>query len=341
MTETTFRKYDHLERLAHPDVADISFGIVHVFPKIDGTNASVWCDDDGVVQCGSRTRTLSAEADNAGFHAWVNSDDETAVLLRTLAKSLPHLIFYGEWLVPHSLKTYREDAWRRFYIFDVYTRATKKYLPFDDYREILEAAEQDVIHPLAIIENPSDNQLNGLRDGNTFLIKDDAGVGEGVVLKNYDWRNKHGRQPWGKMVRAEFKDAHRRAMPVGVTKGELLTEQRIVDDFVGEEFIRKEFAKVVTAVASDAGVVLDTDPPEYDVDGRTEILPDPPRTAYAEFVALNRHKIIPRFLGTFYLTFVDEEIRAVVKKLKNPVIDFSKLHRLMTVKAKRTLTEVF
>jgi len=325
-----FRKYDHLERLAHPDVADISFGTVHVFPKIDGTNASVWCDDEGVVQCGSRTRQLSAEADNAGFHAWVNGDDPVAVQLRALAQFAPNLIFYGEWLVPHSLKTYRESAWRKFYIFDVYTRATSKYLPFEEYSELLTAAGQEVIHPLAIIENPSDNQLAGLRDtSNTFLIQEDKGVGEGVVLKNYEWRNKHGRQPWGKMVRAEFKDAHRRAMPVGVTQGELITEQRIVDDFVGEEFIRKEFAKVVVLVANDIAPG-EAFPPtgwlEHD---------------YDEFVALNRHKIIPRFLGTFYLTFVDEEIRGVVKKLKNPVIDFSKLHRLMTVKAKRVLTEVF
>ena len=41
---TAFRRYDHLERCAHPDVEAVIFGTVHVFPKIDGTNAVLWCD---------------------------------------------------------------------------------------------------------------------------------------------------------------------------------------------------------------------------------------------------------------------------------------------------------
>ena len=32
----------------------------------------------------------------------------------------PYLRLYGESLVPHSIKDYREDAWRKFYVFDVY-----------------------------------------------------------------------------------------------------------------------------------------------------------------------------------------------------------------------------
>jgi hypothetical protein len=332
---TGFRKYDHLERCEHPDVADIGFGTVHVFPKIDGTNASVWCED-GVVQCGSRTRVLSAEQDNAGFHAWVNSDDPVAVLLRALAKSLPFLTFYGEWLVPHTLKTYREDAWRQFYIFDVYDRAAGRYLPFAEYVGVLEAAGQNIIRPLAIIENPSENQLVKLRDAtNTYLIADEKGVGEGIVLKNYAWRNKHGRQPWAKMVRNEFKDASRGLFGgVKLTPGEKQVEQDIVDAFCTEAFIRKEFAKVVLMVADDVGVVIDETDRHIGAPGQLSL-------THAQFVAEFRHKIIPRFLGTFYLELVRESMRDIVKKFKNPIVDFSKLHKLMTIKAKRVLSEVF
>jgi hypothetical protein len=328
-----FRKYDHLERSKHPDVADICFGTVHVFPKIDGTNASVWAESvihpdtgawlDAVVCAGSRNRKLSLESDNAGFYAWVHSDDPKAVALRTHVMAFPELIIYGEWLVPHTLKTYREDAWRRFYVFDVFSRVTGKYLPYEVYGEAFDIMGIDVIPPLAIIENPSENQLAGLRNTtNTYLIQDDCGVGEGIVLKNYEWANKYGRQPWSKMVRNEFKEDNGRVFGMKPTQGEKIVEQEIVTAFCTPEFIRKTFAKVVGLVADECGRQLGS-------------------AHYDAFVEANRHKVIPRFLGTVYHEFVHEECWAFVKKYKNPVVDFSKLQRLITLAAKRTMKDIF
>ena len=78
-----FRKYDHLERLRHRNCRGIEMGLVHVFPKLDGTNASVWWDGHAV-QCASRRRVLSREDDNAGFFAWVHSEDPMAEQLRSV-----------------------------------------------------------------------------------------------------------------------------------------------------------------------------------------------------------------------------------------------------------------
>lgn len=356
-TAGQFRKYDHLERLKHPDVADLSFGTVHVFPKIDGTNASIWASQidpdigpDYQVLCGSRSRTLSESADNAGFHAWVHSDDERAIALRAFVMQFPHLTVYGEWLVPHTLKTYRDDAWRRFYVFDVYSHLVHKYIEFSAYAEHMEKMGIDVIHPLAIIENPSDNQLAGIRDTtNTFLIQDDAGTGEGIVLKNYDWSNKFGRQPWGKLVRNEFKEDSAKVFGLKVTQGAKQVEQEIVTDFCTPEFIRKEFAKVVQAVANEAKVTFTAPDPLIDkalTDIAVEaagMTPNEPLEVVDrdQFIEVNRHKILPRFLGTVYLTFIEEEIRAFVKQFKNPVVDFSKLQKLVTLASKATMREVF
>lgn len=323
---TAFRRYDHLERCAHPDVEAVIFGTVHVFPKIDGTNAVLWCDDEGVVQCGSRRRQLSEDADNAGFWAWVHSDNARAIAVRAFVQQFPHLIVYGEWLVPHSLKTYRDDAWRRFYVFDVWDTRAETYVSFETYGEPMAAMGIDVITPLAIIEDPSSEQLAGLRDGNTYLIQDDAGAGEGVVLKNYNWSDRFGRQPWAKMVRNEFKDANRAAFGAGKSQGQKTVEREIVDRYCTPAFIRKEWAKVCHAVADEFG--------EYDVrDADGEV----PR----EFIEGNRHRIIPRFLGTLYLTLIEEETRAFVKRFKNPIVDFGKLQKLTINAAKREMAEYF
>ena len=45
----------------------IELGKVYVFPKIDGTNGSVWIDD-GIIKAGSRNRELTLDNDNAGFY---------------------------------------------------------------------------------------------------------------------------------------------------------------------------------------------------------------------------------------------------------------------------------
>jgi hypothetical protein len=333
-----FRKYDHLERGRHPDVSELGFGVVHVFPKLDGTNASVWAapvehPDLGVVdvevKCGSRARTLSKDADNAGFHAWVHGDSEQAVALRAFVTQFPHLIVYGEWLVPHTLKTYREDAWRRFYVFDVYTHATGKYLPYEVYADPLAQMGIDVIQPLAIIENPSENDLIKLRDeGNTVLMREGE-IGEGIVLKNYDWANKWGRQPWAKMVRETFNNGSNPRPKL--RDGGRKIEQEIVDTFCSDVFIRKTWSKVVLAVANEkAG------------DSTADLfLQDGNGPAQGAFVEEYRHKIIPRFIGTVYWDFIEEETRTFVKKLKNPVVDFSKLQKLVTIAAKRVMKEIF
>lgn len=331
-----FRRYDHLERSKHPDVADISFGTVHVFPKIDGTNASVWAEPaihpdtgaciDVLVCCGSRKRKLSTDDDNAGFHAFVHGDSVQAIALRAFVLQFPDLIVYGEWLVPHTLKTYREDAWRRFYVFDVFSRVTKKYLPYGEYAEGLLTMGIDVIPPLAIIEHPSENQLAELRDvTNTYLIQDDCGVGEGIVLKNYEWANKYGRQPWSKIVLNEFKENNAKVFGMKPTQGAKQVEQEIVTAFCTPEFIRKTFAKVVLLVSDE----VEPDLRPWTDDERTM------------FIEKYRYKVIPRFLGTVYLEFIQEEVRAFVKKFKNPTVDFSKLQKLIIVAAKRTMREVF
>ena len=90
-----FVKYPHLERFGTDEVDGINVGECHIFPKIDGTNASFWWDGEKLA-CGSRNRRLSVDEDNAGFMNWAITQPHVV----EFARQFPLLVVYGEWLVP-------------------------------------------------------------------------------------------------------------------------------------------------------------------------------------------------------------------------------------------------
>lgn len=324
-----FRRYDHLEKLGRPEVEGIDVGRVHVFPKLDGTNASTWLGaaytENAVVRCGSRNRALSAEKDNAGFHAWVHGDDGCAPSLRAaLEKFGGPWVIYGEWLVPHTFKAYREEAWRRFWIFDVFDRVQEKYVPYEAYAGAFEEFSLDVIEPRAIITNPSAEQLLGLMETNTYLVEDGAGPGEGLTLKNYDWTNRFGKQPWAKLVRTEFKEKNAKAFGVPVFDGGFHVEAAIAEECVTATLVNKTRAKIMLELANEQKVVIDPgDPGGYVIDRAV------------------RKTLIPRLLQTVFHEVVTEEIWTVVRKHKDPTINFKRLRQHVAIETKLHAKDLF
>jgi RNA ligase-like protein len=316
-----FRPYDHLERLGHRNVQNIEIGLVHVFPKLDGTNSSVWFDGERT-QCASRRRVISLEEDNAGFARWVLSDDTRASDLRALCAEHPTWIIYGEWMVPHTLRTYRQEIWNCFWIFDVYDRERGTYLAFEEYAPICAQAGQHVIQPLCTISNPSEAQLLAQVETNTYLIEQGAGLGEGVVLKNYAWRQ-HG-NPWAKVVRNVFKEEAALAFGHAEKTGEYQVEVDICDRWVTAHLVGKTRAKVVLDVANDLGIDVTT---EVNWQQRIE--------------SENRGKVIPQLLGRVYHDLITEEMWAILKDLKNPTINFKKLQQLVTLAVKALAADLF
>lgn len=318
---TEFRKYDHVEHLDRPEVKGIEMGTVHIFPKIDGTNASVWLDGAGQVQSGSRTRQLTIDADNAGFCAWVNSDDLKAARLREWLRA--NLIIYGEWLVPHTLKTYRADAWRRFWIFDVFDRSTGRYVAWESYGPMMTDAGLDVVQPLCSIVEPSQAQLQAQVATNTFLIADGAGTGEGIVIKNYAWVNRYERQCWAKIVRNEFKEKHGTAFGAAVKHGEFQVEVAIAEEFCTPTLVGKTRAKIITDIASKHGIDLCQPNAQQDIEHE------------------HRAKIIPQLIGRVFYDMVTEEIGAILRKHKRASIDFGKLEQRVILRTKELACDLF
>ncbi len=333
----TFRKYDHVERLGHDEVEGLTLGNrIYVFAKLDGTNASVWFepggDEDGPhICCGSRTRTLSAEQDNAGFFAWAHDSAENEKRLWEVYRDHHNWILYGEWLVPHTFRQYREEAWRKFYIFDVYDNAKGEYLHYDDYAPVCLPLGLDIIEPMCVYKNPSDDQLQKEVENNSYLILDGGGAGEGIVMKNYDWRNRYGRQPWAKIVRNEFKEENRREFGVTEKGGAFQVECAMVEEFLTQSLVRKTRSKILFELY------------EKDIEAEVEVRPDP--NAYEKGVkrVQERHRgqIIPQLLGTVFYEFVNEELWTALKKHKFPVVDFKKLRTHSVLQTKKHAPDLF
>lgn len=301
-----FKKYQHIERIGTTEVQDIEFGECYVFPKIDGTNASIWLNDG--ICAGSRTRQLSETSDNAGFYKWAIEQNN---IKEYLEENPTHRLF-GEWLVPHSLKTYRQDAWREFYVFDVAVDTEQEtefdpsqtYLPYEEYKPLLEKHNIKYIPPLAIITNGSYEQFINQLAKNIFLIEDGKGAGEGIVIKRYDYRNKFGRQCWAKIVTSEFKEKHVKEMGASEVKGRKMVEEDIAKEFVTEALVEKEHAKISSE------------------DGWSS-------------------KMIPRLLNTVYYSIVKEECWEFVKRFKKPVVDFGRLQYFVFAEVKSKKPELF
>lgn len=299
-----FRKYQHVERFGTSEVQGIELGLCYIFPKLDGTNASVWLGPDGEVQAGSRNRSLSEEKDNAGFCSWAKSDPK----IRSYLKDHPTHRLYGEWLVPHSLKTYEDKAWRQFYVFDVTNETIELeglHIPYNIYSEVLEKYGINCIDPIATIENGSYESFIKLLEKNTFLIKDGEGFGEGVVIKNYEFKNRYGRQTWAKIVSNEFKERHSKKFGAPKVEAKKMVEESIANEFVTKALVDKVKAKI-----------------ELDNGG---------------FFSKN----IPQLLHIVYYDVVREDCWNFVKKHKNPTINFRTLQTLVFNKIKELVPELF
>ena len=299
-----FKRYQHLERFGNDEVEGIELGKLYIFPKLDGTNAQVWLDDEGNIKAGSRNRELTLEKDNAGFYKFVLENEN---IKKYLEKHPTHRL-YGEFLVPHSLKTYREDAWRRFYIFDVCLDkedGSVEYIPYDIYKPLVEEFGLDYIPPIVTMTNGSYEYFIRTLDNNTFMIQDGKGVGEGIVIKNYDYYNKYKRQIWAKIVTNEFKEIHKREMGVNNIKTEKVIEQEIVDNYCTEAFIEKEYSKILNETG------------EWD------------------------NRKIPMLLGRVFSELVKEETWNIIKKYKNPTINYKTLNALVINKIKTVKSDIF
>ena len=302
-----FKKYQHIERFGTDDVKGINRGTCYIFTKIDGTNGSVWLGDDDEVKAGSRNRELTLEEDNQGFYKHIKEKDN----IKQFLKDNPKLRLFGEWLVPHTLKTYKDNAWEKFYVFDVvkhpnFYEDEYEYLTYEEYKPLLEEYNIEYIPPISIIENPKkQNLINQIDKTTNYLIKDEIdSKGEGIVIKNYDFENKYGKVVWAKITTSNFKEHFYKNEPPKM-QGSKSIEEKIIDKYFTKKLIKKEYAKIVNKK-----------------DGW-------------------KSDYIYEFLGRTYHTLITEEIWNIIKDFDRPEIDFENLKKISVEKVKEVKSELF
>jgi hypothetical protein len=291
----TFQKYPKVHRLGKEEVEGILEGVVHVEEKIDGANASIWLDKRGEITCGSRNRELS-EGFN-GFVDWVQNSE----LLKIFFSENPELRLYGEWLVPHTIQ-YNEMAYKTFYLFDVTI--------VKDGEEIEDFADRKVVQMLAnnygfttphyygSFINPSPDELLKLAGTSTIGAK-----GEGIVLKNQDFRDKFGNHNYAKIVTESFKEDN------GITFGgnnkhsDSYWEMYIVNKYMTLPRIEKICNKLQSVIEEKLDM-----------------------------------KHIPRVIQTAYHDMLTEEIWEIQDKVTGP-IHFGVLKRIATRKARQIYSD--
>lgn len=248
----TYKSYTHVLRIDKDKVRGILCGDVVVMPKLDGTNACLFMKD-GTVHAGSRHRELNANKDNANFYRTLvtKAMEEFPQVIVYLTKHPDHIV-YGEWLGAEGEKFtgHIKDYIRHgFFVFDVFDTVADAYIPYDVYKNDF-GNYSKVVPVIATFHNPTREEINACLDKTDYNLMPNA-KGEGIVIKNYQFRDTYGHIQIAKIVRDEFiQEKSKPKKPLAAGQN----EENFVDKFCTNSFMSKCQAKVMNALNIDVWV---------------------------------------------------------------------------------------
>lgn len=296
-----YKSYQHIEKLGREECEGILNGIVSVQTKIDGTNAVVFLGDDNKVHAGSRRKELTREQDNHGFFQMIEQDEN----IHTYLLKHPTHYLYGEYLVPHTIKTYTSDAWNKFYIFDVFALDENygRYLSYDEYVPLLEECHLAYIPEIDRLKNPTIEEVAECIKKTHYLMPEGC-VAEGVIAKNYNYKNKWGHVVWGKIVSEEFFNKKQKLRTKNHDVKSSNFEEKLANQYITDPIIFKEYAKVKN-----------------------------------DYPNASRQELIGRVLTSVYESFLKEDLLTVLRKNKNCTINFGAMKSESNKRVKEVLRE--
>lgn len=295
---SVFHSYEKVERIEKEECSGLLNGACYIFEKLDGANAQIYIDTvTNEIAFGSRNRVLGI-GDNLvsgdsfrGFAQWVKENKEP---LQRFFAIHPDYVLMGEWLVSHTVK-YDANAYSQFYVFDIYDSVNERYMGIESHR-----SWQDLL-TLGIKFIPFDERLVNptMQDLMRMLgipSRYGASYREGIVIKNYDFVNKYGRQPYGKLLNETFKEVKTTKKVVEPSEIELAIQVRYVTKARVEKICQK---------------IIDQN------------YPGELRWKQLEM------KHIPQVMNMVWYDIITEDMNDILKRLKDPTINFKLLKRLV------------
>lgn len=273
-----YRTYPKIHRLGKEETDGILDFAVTVQEKIDGANISIF-QLDGKLRCGSRSRMLPEDESFNGFQETVQSNFKLAMYF----SREPDHILYGEWLVKHTI-TYPDEAYRKIYLFDIYNIRTHTFLPQSEVKDLAEFLELEYPHVFAEGKLTYEQIIEFV--GKSTI----APAGEGVVIKNPEFRNSFADHCYAKVVTEKFKEANAITFGGNNKYSDTYWEMYVVNKYCTTGRVQKIMQKL-----------------------------------QSEQEQRLHYESIPRIAQTCYHDMITEEIWEIVKKV--PALDFKALQR--------------
>lgn len=232
-----FFKYQHVaNKFNGVEVNGLLNGELIIQPKLDGSNCQMY-KQDNELRITSRNNILSLDNDNASCYKTLITQNK----YKKFFEEYPNIKLCGEWLVKHHIN-YIEDSYNEFYVFDAIDMATENdhgqcdYLSYVELTILLDSYSIKYVPWLKLDAEDFKSKINIFFQENiefcNFLIDAEGPRGEGIIVKNYDYKNKFGRSTWCKLIN---ENAYK-------NKGRKIKSSRIIDKNKEESFVNNHIS---------------------------------------------------------------------------------------------------
>lgn len=226
------KKYMDIVRLGQKTTVGVlnEGDYITITEKIDGANAS-FKKENSIIKAYSRNTELNEENNLRGFYQWTQTLNPESLL--------DDVIYFGEWLVKHKIQ-YPADRLNQFYLFDIYDENNNKYINFSTVKYEANRLNLNLIPLFYKGEYQSFDHLM------SFVGKTALGgeQGEGIVVKNVEYRDRYGKQIFVKLVTDEFRETQKQKAPKDPNRP-ITIEQQFVNDCVTKARVDKLLHKLV------------------------------------------------------------------------------------------------
>ena len=176
--------------------------IIQITTKIDGANASIaWDETTSKLEIFSRTNLLNSPGALRGFYGYVKTEIEP----KTDWSIYKDFVFFGEWCVGHTIKSYNKEWFNKWRVYDIWCKSAGCYVSQEQVKAICKQLSLDYIEELYYGPFISWDHCK------SFLNKSIAygPEQEGIVIKNQSkLNNENNKAPaYLKIVNECFKES--------------------------------------------------------------------------------------------------------------------------------------